>query len=146
LIDGSWMTNDERNKWTKKGRKIGMARRTINGLVGRLKMMFKWATRMQIIPPSIFHGLLAVEGLARGRSAARENDDVQPVPLAIVEATQSHLPPVVRDIVDILLMTGMRVGEVVRMRAIDIDSTGSVWLFRPVEHKNKWRGHHRVIA
>lgn len=146
MIDGSWMTDAEREEWIKKGRKIGMARRTINGLVGRLKMMFKWATKMQIIPPNVFHGLLAVDGLTRGRSAARENDDVQPVPLAIVEATQSHLPPVVRDIVEILLLTGMRVGEAVIMRAIDTDTTGPVWLYRPAEHKNKWRGHHRVIA
>ncbi len=146
MIDGSWMTDDERSEWIKKGRKVGMARRTINGLVGRIKMMFKWATKMQVIPPSIFHGLLAVDGLARGRSAARENDDVMPVPLAIVEATQPHLPPVVRDIVDVLLLTGMRVGEAVIMRAIDIDTTDTVWLYRPTEHKNKWRGHHRVIA
>jgi integrase len=146
MIDGRWMTDEEREEWIKKGRKIGMARRTINGLIGRIKMMFKWATKMQIIPPSIFHGLLAVDGLARGRSAARENDDVRPVPLTILEATQSHLPPVVRDIVDILLLTGMRVGEAVIMRGIDIDMSGPVWLFSPTEHKNKWRGHHRVIA
>jgi integrase len=146
MIDGSWMTDEERETWTKKGRKIGMARRTINGLVARIKMLFKWATRMQIIPPSTFHGLLAVNGLARGRSAARENDDVHPVPLATVEKTQSHLPPIVRDIVELLLLTGMRVGEAVIMRGIDIDTTGPVWLYRPAQHKNKWRGHHRVIA
>jgi hypothetical protein len=77
MIDGSWMTDAEREVWIKKGRKIGMARRTINGLIGRLKMMFKWGTKMQIIPPNVFHGLLAVDGLTRGRSEARENDDVQ---------------------------------------------------------------------
>ena len=32
------------------------------------------------------------------------------------------------------------------MRAIDIDMTGPVWLYRPAHHKNKWRGHHRIIA
>jgi integrase len=123
-----------------------MARRTINGLVGRIKMMFKWATKMQIIAPTVFHGLLAVEGLAPGRSAARENDAIQPVPLATVERTQAHLPAVVRDIVELLALTGMRVGEAVIMRPIDIDMTGAVWLYRPANHKNKWRGHHRVIA
>jgi integrase len=53
---------------------------------------------------------------------------------------------VVCDIVDLLLLTGMRVGEAVIMRGTDIDTTGAVWLYRPVEHKNKWRGHNRVIA
>src|ERR1019366_7902103 len=32
------------------------------------------------------------------------------------------------------------------MRAIDIDMSGPVWLFRPERHKNLHRGHHRVVA
>jgi integrase len=50
-------------------------------------------------------------------------------------------------------LTGMRPGEVCVMRGIDIDMTGSVWLYRPGsdrgpegDHKTAWHGHERVIA
>lgn len=146
MIDATWMTDDEKAKWQKAGRKIGLARTTVNERIARIKMMFRWAAEMVIIPPSVFHGVLAVRGLERGRCGARETDPVTPVAVGVVEATLPFLPPVVRDIVELLLLTGMRVGEAVIMRATDIDMTGRVWLYRPAEHKNSWRGHERVIA
>ena len=42
-------------------------------------------------------------------------------------------------------LTAMRPGEVVLIRACDIDMTGDVWLYRPEDHKNRWRDHERVI-
>jgi integrase len=55
--------------------------------------------------------------------------------------------------VELQLLSGMRPGEVVVMRALDIDMTGKVWLYRPGsdrgphgEHKTAWRGHDRIIA
>jgi integrase len=55
--------------------------------------------------------------------------------------------------VQLQYLTGMRPGEVVVMRGIDIDMTSPVWLYRPGsdrglhgQHKTAWRGHKRVIA
>jgi integrase len=54
--------------------------------------------------------------------------------------------------VQLQLLAGMRPGEVVIMRAIDLDMTGNVWLYRPGSdqlhgaHKTAWRGHRRIIA
>jgi integrase len=109
-------------------------------------MMFRWAAEMQIIPANVFHGVLAVRGLAAGRSAAKETAGVEAVAIGVVNQTKPFLPPVVRDIVDLLLLTGMRVGEAVIMRATDFDMTGPTWLYRPVRHKTLWRGHKRIIA
>ena len=39
----------------------------------------------------------------------------------------------------------MRPGEVVVMRPCDIDKTGSVWVYEPSAHKNKYRGHRRLV-
>ena len=43
-------------------------------------------------------------------------------------------------------LTGMRSGEVVRMRACDLDTTGPVWVYRPPRHKTSYLGRKRVIA
>jgi hypothetical protein len=44
-------------------------RGTVNDRIGRIKRMFKWATENELVPPDVFHGLQAVSGLRRGRSA-----------------------------------------------------------------------------
>ncbi|MFL5244119.1 MAG: tyrosine-type recombinase/integrase [Gemmataceae bacterium] len=37
-------------------------------------------------------------------------------------------------------------GEACRMRRVDIDMAGPIWIYRPKKHKNAWRGQNRVIA
>jgi integrase len=146
MATGSWLSDEEKEKATKAGREIGLARGTVNSRIGRIKAMFAWAVSLQLIPASVHYGLLAVKGLARGRSAARETEAVTPVAVGVVEDTLPHLPPVVRDVVELLLITGMRAGEAVGMRASEIDMTGDVWLYSPSKHKTAWRGHKRIIA
>jgi integrase len=43
------------------------------------------------------------------------------------------------------MLTGMRSGEVVLMRVCDIDRSGPVWLYRPAEHKMRYRDRGRVV-
>ena len=69
----------------------GLTRRVVNGYVGRVKRVFKWAVSNEMIPSSVHHGLAAVEGLRRDRSEARESVPVQPVPEPHVDATRPHV-------------------------------------------------------
>jgi integrase len=71
----------------------------------------------------------------------------------VVEATLPFLGPTVADMVRVQLLTGMRSGELVLMRTIDLDTAGSIWLYRPGSdqdrhgrHKTSHLGHERVIA
>src|SRR5262249_22795607 len=109
----------------------GLARGVINQRIGRIKHLFKWAVENELVLPSVYQGLAAVSGLQRGRSEARETRKVQPVSVALVEDTLQHLLPVVADMVRLLLLTGMRAGELVIMRGCDLDTTGAVWLYKP---------------
>jgi hypothetical protein len=60
--------------------KAGWSRRYINAQIGRLKRAFKWACSRELIPPSVYHGLQAVDGLRQGKTEARECEPVKPVP------------------------------------------------------------------
>lgn len=130
----------------------GLCRNTINRRVGRIKTLFRWAESEELVPPSTRHALETVSGLARGRSDARETEPVRPVAAATVEATLPHLRPAVADMVRVQQLTGMRSGELVIMRTIDLDTSGAVWLYRPGsdrahgEHKTAHHGHQRVVA
>jgi integrase len=129
-----------------------LCRGVVNQRIGRIRRMFKWAVENELVPPSVLLGLQAVRGLQKGRSQARETEPVKPVPETFVEAILPHLRPPVAAMVRLQLLTGMRPGEVVIMRAIDLDMTGKVWLYRPGSdqgtygsHKTAYRGQHRII-
>jgi len=124
----------------------GWCRPTINHNVRRVRRLFKWASGEELVPASLYHGLLAVDGLRRFRTAATEPDPVEPVPESDYRATLPHLPAMVRAMVELQYLTGMRVSEVRCMRTGEIDLSGSVWLYRPRRHKTQHFGRERVVA
>ena len=123
----------------------GDCRATINGYITRIKRMFKWAVENELVRPDVHHGLQAVAGLRRGRSEVREAASVQPVPDVFVDAIRPHVSRQVWAMIEIQRLAGLRPGEVVLMRASDIDMTGSIWHFRPESHKTEHHGHNRVV-
>jgi integrase len=127
MITASWLSPQERAKLVKKGRKQSWARGVINQRVGRIRRMFRWGVENELVPASVHQGLMAVRGLQRGRSEARETLPVRPVPVAFVEAILPHVRAQVAAMVRLQLATGMRPGEVTIMRGIDLDMSGSVW-------------------
>ena len=106
---------------------------------------FKWGASEELIPASVYHGLTAVEGLRKGRTAAREPAPVQPVEEALVEATLPHMPAIVADMVRFQRLTGCRPGEVCQLRPMDLDRSGEVWQYRPASHKTEHHGRERII-
>jgi integrase len=117
-----------------------LSRNVINARVNRIRRMFKWGVAEELLPPSVVEGLRAVDGLRRGRSHARETEPVRPVDDAVVEATLAYLPPPLADMVRLQRLTSMRPGNLVRLRWMDVDRSGEIWLYRPVSHKTAYLG------
>lgn len=143
---GSWLNAAERERKKKQNRPLGMCRNTVNDHIERIKRLFTWGCAKKVVPAEVLVNLQAVKGLKRGRTVARDTELVEPVAVEIVEATRQCLRPVLADIVQLLLLSGARAGEVCRMRGAELDRTGPVWLFRPRQHKGLHRGQNRVIA
>ncbi len=130
----------------KYGPEGSLARGVVNQRIGRIRRVFKWAVENELVAPAVFHGLQAVRGLQRGRTAARETEPVKPVGVDLVEQTLPHLNRHVAAMVRVQLLTGARPGEVCVLRSCDLDMSGAVWLYRPQLHKTAHHGHQRVIA
>lgn len=152
MVAGTWMNDKEKAEYQKHGKPIGWCRGVVNKQIARVRRVMKWAVGNELIPPAVLQGLQALDGLQRGRTEARETEPVKPVAVAWVEATLPHLVPTLADMVMLQLHSGARPGEVCRMRGIDIDTTGKVWLYRPGsdqgpagQHKTAHRGHRRMI-
>ena len=122
-----------------------LCRGVVNNRINRIKRFFKWAVSEGLIPPSVYEGLRAVAGLKRGRTEAREAEPVKPVADEHVDAVLPHVAPQVAAMVQLQRLTGMRPCEVVMLRSCDIDMGQDVWVYKPFDHKNAWRGHDRQI-
>lgn len=122
------------------------SRRTINQRITVIKKrLFEWASNWQKIPRSAYYGLMSVGGLRRGRSKARETEPIKPIAEHWVRATMNYMPPTIAAMVEIQMLGGMRPGEICQMRAAEIDTSGTIWIYRPRKHKSKWRGQTREI-
>ena len=129
----------------KYGHQNPVCRRTVNHRMERIRRLFRWATENELIPPSVYHGLLAVRGLQRGRTEARESPPVRPVPEALVDAIRPFVSCTIRALIDLQLLTGARPGELTIMRGRDLDTTGRIWIYKPESHKTEHHGHQREI-
>ena len=111
------------------------SRNHTNAAIGRIKRMFRWGLEHGMVPAENAAIIAAVPPLEKGRTFARETAPVQPVSDEVVDNTLPHLPAVVRAMVTIHRLTGMRSDNLCAMRPADIDRTAGVWIYRPAVHK-----------
>jgi integrase len=123
----------------------GLARTTINARVRKIVRVFAWAVENEMVPASVHHGLKAVPGLKKGRSEARETEQVKPVPDSDVDAIRPYVSRQVWTMIELQRLTGMRPGEVTMMRTCDLDMTGKLWVYTPRRHKTEHRNKSREI-
>ncbi len=124
----------------------GLAVKTINSYLGYIRRLMKWALDEALIGAQAKAELSQVSNIKRGRSSARDTEDVRPVAPEFVKAVQKALPPSLADMIQVQLLTGMRPGEVCIMRWEDIERRTKVWVYRPTDHKNLWRRQPRAVV
>ena len=126
--------------------KSGLSRNVVNARVSRIRRMFQWSSSKRLVPPETYHGLLAVKGLQRGRYVVRDTEAVRPVSDEHVAAVLPKVNPVVRGMIQVQELAGMRPQDIRNMRTCDLDMTHDVWVYEPWTHKNEHRGQLRRIA
>ncbi len=122
----------------------GLCRNEVNKRARKVRQVFRWATTQELVPASVWHGMQAVQALQPGRSGARETAAVTGVADAWIEAVIVRLPPTLAAMVRLQSFTGMRPGEVCSLRPIDVDTSGKLWIYRPL-HKTRHLGKLREV-
>ena len=124
----------------------GNKRNTVNRKIREVVRIFKFGVSMELVEPATWQKLTALESLKANQSAAPESEPVEPVSMADITATTKHLSPVIRAMIALHVLTGMRPSEVFRMRPCDIEKRpDGVWVYRPFISKNERHGHRREI-
>jgi len=122
-----------------------LSRGVVNQRLRRIKRMVRVAEREGWIPPGKYSELQAFDGLRSGFAGAIDHPAVLDVPKLWIDAVRREVSPVVRAMIDVLLFTGMRPGEVIGMRWELIDKNPDVWTYRPETHKGAWLGERKEI-
>jgi integrase len=123
----------------------GWSRNCCNSQANRVRRVFRWAVNEEMVSGEVYHALQAVGGLRMGKTEARETEPVKPVPEAVLHQTMPYLPPAVKAMAQLQLLTGARPNEVTILRGIDLDTSGRVWVYKPHYHKTEHLGKSREI-
>ena len=123
-----------------------LCRNVVNAAVHRIRRIWKWAVRNELIDETLWRALCSVPALAAGEESVRESEPVGPARWRQVRAVLRCAPPLVRLMVRLQILTGMRPGELTQMRPEYVDRSGVVWLYRPPKHKTKSKNKPRVIS
>jgi integrase len=122
-----------------------LARSTINKQVNLLKRWMRWAAEEEHVGPDVAHGWSMVRAIPAGRGVARETEPVDAVPDAWVDAVLSVVPPTIGAMIRLQLLSGMRPGEVCRMRPCDLTTSRNPWVYQQSKHKTAHLGKRRRV-
>jgi integrase len=109
----------------------------INHQILRVKRMFAYATEEDLVPGSVYHGLLAIKGLRKGTPGVREAKKVKPVPVDHVKGVLKKAHKMLKAMLLFAWHTGARPGEVCALKPCHVDRSGKVWLYRVPADANK---------
>lgn len=142
------------------------SRRYVNKLTRSIQTAWRWLASEELVPAESAASVAMVRALGPGEGG-RERFPVLPPPDGVVAATLTKCPSTVAAMLRVQLLTGMRPGEVRRMRweeisrdpsqPVPLPGTGRtvaaircgdtvVWMYAPGGHKTLSRGKSRAIA
>ncbi len=130
MIDGTWLTKEERERRDQQKRPVRLCRKLINQRMDHIRRLFKWAVSEQLVPVSVYESLRTVAGLRRGHQGTYDKPKVKPVPQGHVEAVLPFLMPQLAAMVRLQQLIGARPTEVCVIRGRNIDRSGPVWWYR----------------
>lgn len=121
------------------------SRNFVNKSVGRIKRMFRWGVENELVSVTTYQALNAVAGLAAGRSEARETAKRHPVPAERIDSVKAVVSELVRDLIDLQLLTACRPGELLSLKGAMIDRSGPIWTAKLEHHKCERFGKERTL-
>jgi len=121
-------------------------RTTVNKYLGYAKRMFAWALDERLISAQLKAECTAISSIKPHRGSVREGKPVCAIDDATVEKTCREMPPSLADMVRVHRLCGARPDEMCGMAWELIEKRKRIWVYRPGNHKNKWRNKPRAIV
>jgi integrase len=124
----------------------GLTRSGVNAAVHRLRRIWRWGVSQELVHETYWNALKSVPALSEDEEDVRESEPVRPATWRQVRAVLQNAPQQVRKMVRVQILTGMRPGELVKLRPADLELSPHGWLYRPPKHKTKSKRKKRIIV
>lgn len=141
MLSGEWMTPEDREH-PRAPAAGGWCRNVVNRAVSRIRRVWRWAEEQQFVRAGAWHHLQSLRPLPPRSQLIRETEPRKPALWDDILAVLPEVPPPVAAMIQLQTATGMRPGEVVKMRAGDVseDSARGVFVYQMERDKSSWRG------
>lgn len=121
----------------------GLRTRTVNERLAQVRAMFAWGLEREYVRAEQSHALAQVRNATPSvHEQPRERTPPTAEEILAIQHLVSHQ---VWAMIQIQLLSGARPGEIVQMRAVDIDMNSEIWIYQPSSHKSQRRGKQRRI-
>jgi integrase len=131
-------------KGKKKPRKP-WSRQTVNRQIKRIQSLFRWGVSVELVNESTANALATLRILHESETTAAESKPRRSVPGDDVTKVRAKLKPLHQDILDLLMLTGARPGELVGLHIKDVDTSVNPWRSDLAKHKTRHRGKRRTL-
>ena len=123
-------------------------RRIVNRYTHRIVSIFAWGVEQDIVLETSWRALHSVKALRKGEEGTFDNPPREEISDEVVKRTLPFLPPMLRAMVIVQRLTGMRPSEVFNMRVGEIikDTAAELWHYKRTSHKTeRFTGKQQVI-
>lgn len=119
---------------------------TINARIATIKRVFKHAATHELVPSTRYESVRLLENIAQGQRPELDSEKVECVCEADIEAILSLVPRPVWGLIQTQLLTAARPGELVQLRARDIQRLPEgCWYADLTHHKTAHHGKQRRL-
>lgn len=124
-----------------------LCRTYCNAQIRRIIRIWKFGCEEGIVNPNTIVALTCVTALKKGRSACKEGKGkVLPVSDDQVEKILPYLGTILQDMVQLQMVTGMRSGEICKMRPCDLRMHNDLWIYTPISHKGSYIDKSKIVV
>lgn len=121
--------------------------RHVNDLMRLVQRVFRWGASMEMCALEVYERLKTVDPL-KAHEVKKQSTPRRPATRADVLSTLLELSSVPRAIIELILFTGARPGEICSIKASEITRAGpgGTWVYRPIKHKTGHHGKRRFVV
>lgn len=123
----------------------GMTATGVNQYGKRLQRVVRWGVSMDLLSEAPLMRLASVLPVRDAEAGYRRKARKRVPPVEEVERVMAGAVPVKRDLLGLMLESGMRPNEAVAIRPVDIHTGAEPWVYVPPWHKNTERNKQRWI-
>lgn len=145
MAQGSWLNAEERASYEARCIPAAWSAGVCNRRLVRIRTLWKWAEKEELVPGGSYNHLLTVSGFAKNDQRVRHREKRKPPTWDQTRAVARHCPASVRAILLLHWWSGMRSEEVRTLRVGDVDTSAAVWLYSPRQHKTQHLDQQRII-